>query len=280
MAPKEASSKVQRSQTIDQPDQVLPETPKPEFKIPDGFRDVATETFLIFLAAITSRLSQLSLAPVYGSIPSSVNHQAAIGAVALIGWSSQSTFRHNNAPDLQKLPLWAVCAPILTCISFQFSDSLGLTWGPIVGGLLSCYSIILPIMYAAAASHEGSSGSSGPLVHLLSGIPSLGLFMILDWVMADTVNTFVATWSFLNPFNAQLIAGLYMLFALTDRRTIITATVSIATIAAIISPSPSQTDIMDDRTGLYDPHKERNNQGNEQAGNRTGELQRVSLPAN
>jgi hypothetical protein len=236
MAPKEASPKVQRSQTIDQPDQVLPDTPKPEFKIPDGFRDIATETFLIFLAAITSRVSQLSLAPVYGSIPSSVNHQAAIGAVALIGWSSQWTFRHNNAPDLQSLPLWAVCAPILTCISFQFSDSLGLTWGPIVGGLLSCYSIILPMMYAAAASHEGSSGSSGPLVHLLSGIPSLGLFMILDWAMADTVNTFVATWSFLNPFNAQLIAGLYMLFALTDRRTIITATVSIATIAAIISP--------------------------------------------
>ena len=230
------NAKEARQEAVDLEDKVIPEPPKPEFKIPDGFRDMAVETFLIFLAAITSRVSQLSLAPVYGSIPSSVNHQAIIGATALIGWSSQWTFRHMNAPDLQPLPLWAVCAPILACLSFQFSGSLGLVWGPIVGGLLSCYSLILPMMYAAAASHEGRGGSSGPLVHLLSGLPSIGLFMILDWVLDDTVNTFIATWSFLNPFNAHLIAGLYMLFALTDRRTIITATVSVATIAAIISP--------------------------------------------
>jgi hypothetical protein len=66
MAPKDSkatSPKVQRSQTIDRPDEVLPETPKPEFKIPDGFRDMAVETFLIFLAAITSRVSNSPLLP-------------------------------------------------------------------------------------------------------------------------------------------------------------------------------------------------------------------------
>ena len=211
----------------------------PEFKIPDGLRDVAVETFLIFLAAVTSRVSQLSLAPVYGSIPSSVNHQAAIGATALIGWTTQWYWRPQHSSLLQYLPLWTVCAPILTCISFQFSDTLGLVWGPIVGGLLSCHSIVLPMIYAAAASHDGpdtEATSSGPLAHLFSGLPSLGLFMILDWVLPDTINTFIATWSFLNPFNAHLIAGLYMIFALTDRRAIIAATVSIATIAAIVSP--------------------------------------------
>lgn len=62
------------------------------------------------------------------------------------------------------------------------------------------------------------------------------MFMALDWFLPDTVSKFIATWSFLNPFNAQLIIGLYMLFALTDRRAIITATVSIATILAIVSP--------------------------------------------
>jgi hypothetical protein len=226
--------------TVDKKDEFYPEKPAPpEFKIPDGFRDMAVETFLLFLAAVTSRTSQLSLAPVYGSIPSSVNHQAAIGATALIGWTTQWFWRPDNPSPLQYLPLWAVCAPVFTCLSFQFSDSLGLIWGPVVGTALSCHSIILPIIYAAAASHDGpntKSRSRSLLAYLFSGLPSLALFMIMDYIMPETVNTFIATWSFLNPFNAQLIAGLYTIFALTDRRAIIITTVSIATIAAIVSP--------------------------------------------
>lgn len=239
MAPKETPPK---AQAVEKPNRDTTDTSKPEppeFKIPDGFRDMASETFLIFLAAVTSRVSQLSLAPVYGSIPSSVNHQAAIAATALIGWTTQWYWRPQNSSILQYLPLWAVCAPVFTCLSFQSSDSLGLVWGPVVGGLLSCHSIILPTIYAAAASHDGpntEATSSGPLAHLFSGLPSLGLFMLLDWALPETVNTFIATWSFLNPFNAHLIAGLYMIFALTDRRAVIIATVSIATIAAIVSP--------------------------------------------
>ena len=237
-----ASRTPPKAQPVKKSDDATTKTSKPEppeFKVPDGFRDIAVETFLIFLAAVTSRVSQLSLAPVYGSIPSSVNHQAAIGATALIGWTTQWYWRPQQSSLLQYLPLWTVCAPILTCLSFQFSDSLGLVWGPIVGGLLSCHSIVMPLMYAAAASHDGpntEATSSGPLAHLFSGLPSLGLFMIMDWIMPETINTLIATWSFLNPFNAHLIAGLYMLFALTDRRIIITATVSIATVAAIVSP--------------------------------------------
>jgi len=211
----------------------------PEFKIPDGFRDMGVGTFMIVLAAVTSRVSQLSLAPVYGSIPSSVNHQAAIAATALIGWTTQWYLRPQGTAYSQFLPLWAVIASVLTCVSFQFSDSLGLTWGPIVGSLLNCHSVILPMIYAAAAAYDGTNPAeqaSSPVSHLFGGIPSLSMFLALDWFLPDTVSKFIATWSFLNPFNAQLIIGLYMLFALTDRRAIITATVSIATVLAIVSP--------------------------------------------
>jgi hypothetical protein len=213
--------------------------PPPEFKVPDAFRDMAIGTFLIVLAAVTSRVSQLSLAPVYGGIPSSVNHQAAIAATALVGWTMQWYWRPQKPAFLQYLPLWTVCAPVLTCLSFQFSDRLGLTWGPIVGGFLNCHSMILPMIYAAAASFDGpnfTETASGPLAHLFGGLPSLSLFMALDWFLPDTIAKFMATWSFLNPFNAQLIIGIYMLFALTDRRAIITATVSVATVLAIVSP--------------------------------------------
>jgi hypothetical protein len=213
--------------------------PPQEFKVPDGIKDMAVGTFLIVLAAVTSRVSQLSLAPVYGSIPSSVNHQAAIAATALIGWTTQWYWRPQNPTFLQFLPLWAVCAPALTCLSFHFSDSLGLTWGPIVGGLLNCHSVILPMIYAAAACFDGrdpAETASGPLAHLSGGLPSLSMFMILDWRLPNAITKIVATWSFLNPFNIQLIIGMYMLFALTDRRTLIAATVAIATILAIVSP--------------------------------------------
>ena len=239
MPPKETPKEAQPGEWLkDAP--VDPNKPAPpEFKIPDAFRDMGVGTFMIVLAAVTSRVSQLSLAPVYGSIPSSMNHQAAIAATALIGWTTQWYWRPQGTAYSQFLPLWAVVAPVLTCISFQFSDSLGLTWGPIVSSLLSCHSIILPMVYTAAAAYDGTNPAeqaSNPVSHLFGGVPSLSMFMALDWFLPDTISKFIATWSFLNPFNAQLIIGLYMLFALTDRRTIITATVSIATLLAIVSP--------------------------------------------
>lgn len=239
MAPKETQEEAEPGGWLKNAPEDPNKPPPPEFKIPDGFRDMGVGTFLIVLAAVTSRVSQLSLAPVYGSIPSSVNHQAAIAATALIGWTTQWYLRPQGTAYLQFLPLWAVCAPVLTCISFQFSDSLGLIWGPVVGGLLSCHSVILPMIYAAAASYDGSNPAeqaSGPLSHLFGGIPSLSMFLAIDWFLPDTVAKFIARWSFLNPFNAQLIIGLYMLFAFTDRRAIVTATVSVATMLAIVSP--------------------------------------------
>lgn len=242
MDPKEPKATAEPVKKVDHVNNTgaAPAKPEPpEFKIPDGIRDVAIATFLIVLAAIISRVSQLSLAPVYGSIPSSVNHQAAIAATALIGWTTQWYWRPQKNALLQWLPLWAVLAPAFTCLSFYFSDDLGLVWGPVVGGLLSCHSIILPMIYAAAASYDGpdtEETSSGPLAHLFSGLPSLALFMMLDWFLPGVVSKFIATWSFLNPFNAHLIIASYLIFALTDRRGIIAATISVATILAIASP--------------------------------------------
>lgn len=210
--------------------------------VPEGLKDMGTSTVLIILAAITSRISQLSLAPVYGSIPSSVNHQAAIAASTLIGWTTQWYWRPKNGQLLQFLPLWAVFAPVLTCLSFQFSDDLGLVWGPVVGGFLSCHSIIIPLMYAAAMHYDGPNvpqTSSGPLAHLFSGVPSLGLFLLLDWFIPGPVTTFISTWSHLTPFNAHLIIALYTALLLTERRTVIIATIALATVLGLVSPYSS-----------------------------------------
>ncbi|KAM0718575.1 hypothetical protein Q7P37_005645 [Cladosporium fusiforme] len=218
---------------------------------PQGLKDMGNATLLIVLAAITSRISQLSLAPVYGSIPSSVNHQAAIVASALIGWTTQWYWRPTTGNRLQYLPLWAVCAPVLTCLSFQFSDSLGLVWGPVVGGFLSSHSIVIPTIYAAAMHYDGpnvAQTSSGPLAHLFSGVPSLGLFLFIDWTASEIVNKFITTWSLLNPFNGHLIIALYLALLLTERRTLIIAIISIATILGLVSPygsGPLSTSILE-----------------------------------
>lgn len=234
MAPKEAKPPKDSGNTVSTPQQ-----DDGLSWMPQGLRDMGLSTFLIVMAAITSRISQLSLAPVFGSIPSSVNHQAAIAASALIGWTTQWYWRPSGGAPVQYLPIWAACAPALTCLSFQFSDSLGLVWGPVVGGFLSCHSLVIPLVYAAAASYDGpdvKQTSSGPLAHLFSGVPSLGLFLALDWMMPEVVSKFVGTWSFLNPFNAHLIVALYLALMLTERRAIAVATISIATILALASP--------------------------------------------
>lgn len=112
---------------------------------------------LVLLAAAASTVSQLTLAPVYGSIPSAVNHRTAVlvsfafGA-GLQGWKNGKEY----GKVLRWLAIWSFYVPALQMLLLPLSNTLGPIWGPALNGALSCHSVIAPCAYAVAAALDGA----------------------------------------------------------------------------------------------------------------------------
>ncbi|KAK4544771.1 hypothetical protein LTR36_004020 [Oleoguttula mirabilis] len=144
---------------------------------------------LLALAALTSPVSQATLAPVYGSLPSRVNHAEAITATMLLGYLWRAFLRDAHAWSiLPYLALWALWMPLMQVYVFQYSARLGPVIGPIITGFLSCHTIVIPSAYAAAQALEafdlqGKLGNIGGVA-----LPALALdllyFRPLEYVMA------------------------------------------------------------------------------------------------
>ena len=116
---------------------------------------VARPLGFLTLAAFSSPISQATLAPVFGAIPSAVNHQQAIIATPLLAFLLRYLYK-SLLPDrvAQCLAVWAFWIPVLQVYLFRFSAALGPQAGPGVIGFLSCHTIIIPAVYAAAEAAE------------------------------------------------------------------------------------------------------------------------------
>ena len=151
MAPK-------RSKPVQRPNKSEPRTPhKPLLEI------LAIPAALLTIAALASPSSQATLSPVFGSIPSSINHSQAIAATPLLGflwrWSSKqlpsgSALRLSSSSVLAFLAVWAFWIPVISAYLFRYSTILGIAGGPALIGFLSCHGIIIPAAYAAAEALE------------------------------------------------------------------------------------------------------------------------------
>ncbi|KAK5113008.1 hypothetical protein LTR85_011030 [Meristemomyces frigidus] len=177
---------------------------------------------LLALAAIASPVSQATLAPVYGSIPSSVNHAEAITATMLIGYLWRALLKStHNWSILPYLALWALWTPLMQVYLFRYSSRLGPVGGPIISGFLSCHTIVIPSAYAAAQALEAFDlqeklGTVGGVA-----LPALALdllyFRPLEYVMAHYALPWANTYfhsEFITPVKLQLIIGaVYTLFS-------------------------------------------------------------------
>src|SRR3954471_21719651 len=69
---------------------------------------------LLSLAAIYSNVSQLTLSPVFGSIPASIYHSKGVIAACFLGWSSNLFFSVNlGVKPLMLLPILAAYIPVI-----------------------------------------------------------------------------------------------------------------------------------------------------------------------
>lgn len=106
---------------------------------------------LLILAAAYSPISQLTLSPVYGSIPSSIQHQRVTVVTVVLAGALMSRAR---APTLWRLisflPVLAFSIPTLQFFLFQYSNQLGPIYGPLITEIMTyCPLVFMSILGSA-----------------------------------------------------------------------------------------------------------------------------------
>jgi spermidine synthase len=106
---------------------------------------------LVVLTGLYSTVSQLTLSPVYGSVPAGLYHQRATMAVFLLAWLARGIFlKYLPRTILIWLPVIAFWMPRYQFILFKQSEQLGAFWGPIITEAGTFYPLAMISMYAAS----------------------------------------------------------------------------------------------------------------------------------
>lgn len=112
---------------------------------------VALAALILALAALSSTISQLSLSPVYGFVPTAIYHRLGFMLSALCGWVAGNRFGTLFSPKLRyMIPVLAFCIPTIQRLLVHQSSKLGPMRGPLVTETLTYYPLIALSTYAAA----------------------------------------------------------------------------------------------------------------------------------
>ena len=166
---------------------------------------------LVALAALTSPVSQHVLTPVFGSLPSSINHKISLPFSFLLGFilhgfSSESIRRQY----IQLVPVLSILIIGIGDVALLCSEQLGLIAGPIVAGLISCHIIVVSAAFAAASSMSKirlGNWSNGLAASLANASIALLPFVLLEQFFSDQVPQVLAGSSILVPVYFQVIIG-------------------------------------------------------------------------
>ena len=144
---------------------------------------------LLFLAAISATVSQLTLSPVYGSIPASIHHRRVTMAAALLAWTATNhrirRYLPENIPNF--IPLLAFSIPTLQFFLFQWSGQAGAVYGPLITELLTYVPLIFLSVYSAAILLESIDLSHYGETIEIAG-PSLASYTLFSAIQAFSMS--------------------------------------------------------------------------------------------
>ena len=176
---------------------------------------------LLLLTAVCSAVTRRSLSPVYGSIPASLYHAEAIGAVFILAWSASTMFtRWMVSKHLARcLPLIAFWIPTIQHFMFARSSELGAIWGPLVTQSVSFYPLLLCSAVVAAAPLDyfyigrNDSPNMERVIEAVAGSVLYSIFRLTDhYFSASVLPRVVGLGSlFATPSLQILIAGVFAL---------------------------------------------------------------------
>lgn len=175
---------------------------------------------LLALAAIYSPLSQLILAPVYGSIPSSVFHYELTSVIALLALTRTNLIsRFMPASVRFYLPVLASSIPAIHFVLFKYSTKFGVVAGPLLTESLTYYPLLLLSAYSAA--HLLLDANVDHYLHKSMGSTVLGL----------------SAYGFFVLVRSKAVFLIYQLFALSSSITRVSLQLAVGALFAVLSPS-------------------------------------------
>lgn len=144
----------------------------------------STIAILLALAAYTS---QLSLAPVYGGIPSARLHGYLVGAGCFAGWAGNEILKtalSDKFTTAQIIPVLTLYMPLLQCLMEQLSGFLGAKVGPIITETVTLMPLVAISSAAIAdALEQAKFAQMLPLPSFVAdSLPGLASWCVLKWV--------------------------------------------------------------------------------------------------
>jgi hypothetical protein len=110
-------------------------------------RIVFTAFWFLVLVGFASPISQLNLSPVYGSIPSSLYHSQLITYVVALAYIAKRSIKKpgetkNDWGFRNYIAPWMYWTPALQYVLFQYSETFGPRWGPIITEVATFYPLL------------------------------------------------------------------------------------------------------------------------------------------
>lgn len=176
------------------------------------YYDLAKATAVISLAAVYSVVSQLALAPVYGSTPARVYHQTLCSIAALVGDVLGSRYSRISHVGQKLLPALTFSIPNIQFFLFQYSSQLGNPAGPLVTELLTIAPLVL---LSAATSSTLLKGViirryGAPIADIVPPIWSLLFFNFVHATAQSAIPLHLDSTLFITSFGLQIgLAALY-----------------------------------------------------------------------
>ncbi|KAL1311580.1 hypothetical protein AAFC00_001697 [Neodothiora populina] len=166
---------------------------------------------LLTLGAFCSPLSQLKLAPVYGSIPSAQFHHLGTATLVLLALTRPSWIVR-YIPDgafryLQLLPCWT---GIIQTLLFTLSTRCGPTLGPVLTESLTFYPLVFLTALAASGlllSAQIERYVHGSLKGTVLGLSAYGLFTLLESRAWHMVAWLVSSSEYFTRTTLQALVG-------------------------------------------------------------------------
>ena len=155
MAPKASQQRQRRSKPLAPPTKPS-ESPPAQARISyDLFQLIRAVEFLI-AAGFCSGLSQISMSPVYGSIPPTIYHNRILAVAGLLAWIAIWCAPNRSYLKISEnlLPLIAFFTPTIQFFLFKRSGQFGPVYGPLITELVTCLPLASLSIFVAARLTE------------------------------------------------------------------------------------------------------------------------------
>jgi hypothetical protein len=143
-------------------------------------------------AAVYSNVSQYTLSPVYGAIPSGIWHSRLVMTTCFIGWSANLVLKR-ILPKKYSSPFWFIPVvawyiPFIQFLLFKLSGYFGATYGPVITEGLTFAPLLLLSAASTAEILEDLDLSKFPS-WISDALPGM-----LSWLVYRACETFSNSW--------------------------------------------------------------------------------------